>query len=67
MDRIGISQLDAEVITSEIVSSLSGDWAFKCYANVETPLYEKVVCQIPVLVLDNENRPVLNRDLTRLR
>ncbi len=62
------SSLDSDEIVSEIISELTGGTRpFKCYGDVKTPLYEKVVCEIPILVLDKENRPASDDDLTRIR
>jgi len=62
------SSLDSDDIVSEIISELTGvTRPFKCYGDVKTPLYEKVVCEIPILVLDKENRPASDDDLTRIR
>ena len=64
---VGTSRLEPETVVAELVSELTGDRPFKCYANVERPLYEKVVCQIPVLVLDKDLRPVSDQDLAQVR
>ena len=64
---IGALRYEPEAVVSDLVSELTGDRAFKCYANVERPLYEKVVCQIPVLVLDKDLRPVSDQDLAQVR
>ena len=67
LEGIGGSSLDPDFVVAEIVSELTGDRAFKCYADLNRPLYEKVVCQIPVLIVDKESRPAKDQDLHGIR
>ena len=66
LSGIGVARIDPESVVSGMISDLTGSRAFKCYANVERPLYEKVLCQIPILVLDKDNRPVSDQELVRV-
>lgn len=58
------------IVINEIITDLTGNVApFRCYANVKqsSPLYEKVLCQLQLLVLDNNNRPGSVEVLSKIR
>ncbi len=67
LDGIGASSFDPDSVFVGIVSELTGARPFKSYADLNRPLYEKVVCQIPILVVDKQNRPAEDRDLHGIR
>lgn len=64
MSKHGEDDNSIETLEGEIVS---GERPEKALAELSTPLYEKVVCNIPFLVMD-KSRKLVNRDsLNRIR
>ena len=67
LDSIGTGQEDdinAETFETEIVSK---DDPAKALAELSKPLYEKVICNIPFLVLDPSKKLVAKERLSKLR